>query len=296
MSPTVFKEILYERMYLIRKVEELLLRGFSEGVFAGTVHTCVGQEASAVGVCAALEEGDAVFSNHRGHGHMLALGLPPDKFIFELAGRDGGQCRGLGGSQHIAAPEIGFMGSNGITGGAVPIAVGYALGFKKAGKNNKVVAFFGDGASSQGVVHEAMNMAAVWELPIIFVCENNMYAMSSPAKKFVAGSLTDRARAYGMEAYEVDGNDVEAVLSCTQTCRNAVGPSFIECLTYRFCGHSKSDLCRYRTKEELREWKKKDPIEVYGGEIELERRAVIEGGVKTVLSALALDLGVSDGR
>lgn len=275
---------LYKRMYLIRKTEELILRGFKNKKLKGTSHCCVGQEAVAVGVCFSLAPADVVFSNHRGHGHMMAMGLEPEKLIYEIAGKDDGQCGGLGGSQHIAAPEIGFMGSNGIVGGAVPIAVGYALGLKRLGKKNKVVVFFGDGASNQGVVHEAMNMAAIWNLPIIFVYEDNMYAMSSPSRKFVAGDMFSRAEAYGIDFYDVVGHDVFDIIKATKSARRENGPSLLDCPTYRFCGHSKSDQRKYRTREEEKAWKKDDPLNLLGRDLDDSIRLAIEAEVDKQLA------------
>lgn len=256
---------LYRKMYTIRETEKLLLDGFSKNKFSGTVHTCIGQEAVSAGIMEALKDIDVVFSNHRGHGHMLAKGVPPKKLIYEIASRGEGQCAGLGGSQHVAAPEVGFMGSNGITGGSVPIAVGYALGSRLRGSDFVSVVFFGDGASSQGVVHEAMNMASIWKLPVIFVCENNKYAMSSPSNGFVSGDLTKRAaNGYGILSFKVDGMDAEKIYETAKICRKMAiksGPIFMECLTYRYEGHSKSDRQLYRDKKEVAAWKKKDPIE-----------------------------------
>jgi TPP-dependent pyruvate/acetoin dehydrogenase alpha subunit len=247
---------LYRKMYEIRKTEELIQELFDKGVIKnGTVHLCIGQEAVSVGVSSVLDENDVVFSNHRGHGHMLARGLSPRKLIYEILGKDEGQCSGLGGSQHICAPEIGFMGSNGITGGAVPIAVGYAMAKKLKKEPGISVVYFGDGASSQGVVHEAMNMAAIWKLPILFVYENNKYAMSSPSKDFVAtrpAGIWARFSGYGMHGASVSGMDVLGVEMASYGLvprikgPDSLGPSFLICDTYRFCGHSKSDLQLYR--------------------------------------------------
>jgi len=257
------KKEVYRRMYVIRKTEETVLEAFKKGFMKGTAHLCIGQEAVSVGVCSCLEKEDAVFSNHRGHGHMVAKGVDPEKFLAELMGLDSGLCAGLGGSQHIVDTSVGFMGSNGITGGAVPVAVGYALSQKLSGSDNITVVFLGDGATSQGAVHEAMNLASVFKAPIIFVCENNKYAMSSPADKFVSGSLVSRAEAYGIISWSVDGMSEKSVEIAAYWARKAAlkgKPSFIEAKTYRFCGHSKSDMELYRKKQEVKEWRLVDPI------------------------------------
>lgn len=290
---TVFS--LYEKMYTIRETENLLLDGFSKKLFSGTIHTCIGQEAVSSGVIEALKYGDVIFSNHRGHGHMLAAGLSPDKLVYEIASKDTGQCAGLGGSQHIAAPEIGFMGSNGITGGSVPIAVGHALGNRLANREGISVVFFGDGASSQGAVHEAMNMASIWKLPVIFVCENNMYAMSSPTKNFVSSRLYRRAMyGYNILSMRVDGMNAEEVYRAAVVCRDMtrVGPVYMECETYRYCGHSKSDMQLYRDREEVLKWKKDDPLEKILKNIPPTKSQEIRNKVDTILNAIRKDLGL----
>lgn len=249
---------MYRKMYEIRKTEELIQELYDKGmVKTGTVHLCIGQEAVAVGVSSVLDKYDVVFSNHRGHGHMLARGLSPRKLIYEILGRDEGQCSGLGGSQHICAPEIGFMGSNGITGGAVPTAVGYALAKKLKGEPGISVVYFGDGAANQGAVHEAMNMASIWKLPVLFVYENNRYAMSSPAEKFFSGNMRQRAAGYGLFYGYVDGTRPWSVSDVAGVCRDAC-PSILECATYRLCGHSKSDRKLYVSQEEECLYKRND--------------------------------------
>lgn len=287
---------LYRCMYTIRETEKLLLDGFSKGIFSGTVHTCVGQEAVSAGIMEAFRGAAAVFSNHRGHGHMISSGLSPEKLIYEVASIDEGQCAGLGGSQHIAAPDIGFMGSNGITGGSVPIAVGHAFGKRLLGGSVPSVVFFGDGATSQGVVHEAMNMASIWKLPVLFVCENNCYAMSSPKDKFVSYDLTSRAAGgYGMVSTKVDGMDAEKIYKHAINCRDnflAEGPVFMECLTYRYSGHSKSDRQLYRSRKEVKEWKERDPIKKICAKIDPIKVESIKNGVDSDLSVLRDKLGI----
>jgi TPP-dependent pyruvate/acetoin dehydrogenase alpha subunit len=247
-------------MLKIRMAEEWILRKLASKELSGTAHTCIGQEAVAVGVCHALEKEDAVFSNHRGHGHMIAKGMSIKSVLCEIAGLDQGACGGLGGSQHIAQPSIGFFGSNGIVGGGVPVATGYAMALKSKNLPYKSVVFFGDGASNQGVVYEAMNMAVIWQLPVMFICENNLYGMSAPAQKFVAGSLVRRAESFGIFSYQTNGMSVSSVYEIVQEARRKIGPTFIEAMTYRFCGHSKSDQEAYRSKSEVEQWRKKDPL------------------------------------
>ncbi len=275
-NPSLAAAVRWGRMLLIRRFEETVARLLAERKLGGTTHLCIGQEAVAVGVCGAMERRDQVVSNHRGHGHLLAKGGDPALLLAELAGRVGGYCRGKGGSQHVAVPEIGFMGSNGITGGGLPIALGLALAAKRSDENRVVVSMFGDGACTTGNFHECLNLATLWRVPLIFCCENNLYAMSQPVKEGVsAGSPVNWARAYGsMPVATVDGNDVEAVrgayLRLADDVRRGGGPAFLECLTYRLCGHSRSDARLYRTREEEDAWKERDPIQRCGDSLRKE--------------------------
>jgi len=255
----------YRKLLLIRRFEERVQELFGRGRIAGTCHLCIGQEAVAVGVCGALAAGDQVVSCHRGHGHLLAMGGDPARLMGELMGREIGYCRGRGGSQHLSASQIGFLGTNGITGGGIPIATGAALSARQRRTGAAVVCFFGDGATNQGTFHESLNMASLWKLPILYVCENNGYAMSMPVTRAIAGGeILDRARAYAMRAERVDGMDAEAIEKAAADAlahaRSGKGPAFIEAMTYRFCGHSKSDRLVYRTREEEAEWRKRDPV------------------------------------
>jgi TPP-dependent pyruvate/acetoin dehydrogenase alpha subunit len=268
MPPTDDPDVLlgcYRRMLLIRRFEETLDELFRGGSIPGTTHLCAGQEAVAVGACAALEPDDQVLSNHRGHGHFLAKGGDPRRIMAELFGKVDGYSAGRGGSQHMAHFPIGFLGSNGITGGTIPIATGAALSAKVQRSGRVVLAFFGEGASNQGTFHESLNMGAAWDLPVIYLCENNIYAMStaiSEVSKVV--HIADRAAAYGMPGETVDGNDFlavrESVTRAAEQAREGRGPTLIEANTYRYYGHSKSDLREYRTDAEEREWRAKDPI------------------------------------
>ncbi|HIE50788.1 MAG TPA: thiamine pyrophosphate-dependent dehydrogenase E1 component subunit alpha [Armatimonadetes bacterium] len=253
-------------MLLIRRFEERVLELFGEGLIKGTAHPCVGQEAVAVGACAALRPGDYVTSTHRGHGHLLAKGGDPRRLMAELFGKATGYSRGRGGSQHVAAFDLGFLGSNGITGGGLPIATGAALALKMRRESRIVLAFFGDGATGQGTFHESLNLGAVWKLPIVYLCENNLYAMGTHIRYTCpVPNVADRAAAYGMPGVIVDGNDVlavrEVVREAVDRARRGEGPTLIEAKTYRLLGHSKGDTDRpYRTREEEAQWWARDPI------------------------------------
>lgn len=245
----------YERMVLIRRFEETVEQLFSQGRIAGTAHTCIGQEAVAVGVVWALMDCDALTSTHRGHGHFLARGADPGRLMAELFGRVTGYSRGRGGSQMMMESTLGFYGSNGITGAGMPFATGLALDSRLRGTGRVVVSFFGDGASSQGVVHESLNLAALWRLPLLAVCEWNGYAMSTPAVHGVSvPRVKDRAAAYGIPGVSVDGNDVEVVHAAArelvERARQGEGPALLECRTYRLSGHSRGDPRVYRDREE----------------------------------------------
>ena len=253
------------KMYLIRKFEEGAEDSYTRGLIHGTMHLCIGQEASSVGTCLALADGDRITSTHRGHGHCLAKGADVGKMFAEFFGKESGYCRGRGGSMHIADPSGGNLGANGIVGGGIPIAVGAALSAKRLGTGDVTLCFFGDGANNEGAFHEALNIARVWTLPVVFVCENNRYGMSTSTLRSTAvKSIATRAGAYDMPGVSVDGNDVsavaEAVHDAVVRARGGAGPSLIESMTYRWRGHSKSDRNRYRSKEEIDEWQARDPI------------------------------------
>ena len=256
----------YETMVFIRAFEERLNEMFLQGIVAGTTHLCIGQEACSVGMCHALREPDCLFSNHRGHGHLLARGAEPHRLMAEIFGQPHGFSGGRGGSQHIAVKAINFLGTHGITAGTMPLATGAALHKKRTGEPGVAVVFFGEGASGEGVFHESLNMAAIWKLPAIYVCENNLYAMSTSHEKYSpVPDVADRARAYGMHAEVVDGNDVEAVAEAAARARErATGadgePVFLELKTFRQSGHSRGDACVYRTREEEAAWAARDPI------------------------------------
>ncbi|MFZ9284293.1 MAG: thiamine pyrophosphate-dependent dehydrogenase E1 component subunit alpha, partial [Candidatus Nanopelagicales bacterium] len=254
-----------ESMLAIRSFEEAVDGLFARGLMHGTMHLSIGQEASATGICAALKPTDYITSTHRGHGHCIAKGADLTRMMAELLAKQTGYCRGRGGSMHIADTKTRNLGANGIVAGGIPIAAGAALAQKMRGETNVVVSFFGDGATNEGAFHEALNLAAIWDLPVIFVCENNKYGMSNSTELSMrVEKISDRALAYGMVGVTVDGNDVnevyQAAVTAVERARSGKGPTLIECETYRWKGHSKSDKNLYRTKEEIDEWKAKDPI------------------------------------
>lgn len=287
-------ESLYTTMVKIRRFDEKTVELFLAGLVKGTAHSYVGQEAVAAGACAALREDDYIVGNHRGHGHCLAKGARVDRMMAELMGRVDGYCRGLGGSMHIAALDQNILGCNGIVAAGLPIGCGAALAAKLAATNRVVVTFFGDGGANQGVTHESMNLAAVWKLPVIFLCENNQYALSTSAKRTTAGeSVAARAAAYGMPGVRVDGNDVlavhDAVAAAVTRARAGEGPSVIEAVTYRWGGHSmRSNLPDYRTKEEEREWIERDAIARFGRA--LEERGVPAMRLKELAESVEIEL------
>ena len=263
-SPERLKDALL-KMVLIRKFEEGAEESYMRGLIHGTMHLSIGQEASAVASCMALSNEDKITSTHRGHGHCIAKGADVGKMFAEFFGKETGYCKGRGGSMHIADVEKGNLGANGIVGGGLPIAVGAALSAKRLGTGEVTVCFFGDGANNEGAFHEALNMAAIWKLPVVFICENNQYGMSTSIERSTAVKhVAERATAYAMPGVTVDGNDfsaiTEAVDSAVARARAGDGPSLVENLTYRWRGHSKSDRNRYRTREEIAEWQACDPV------------------------------------
>lgn len=258
------KEMLLQ-MYLIRAFEEEADELYARGKVHGTMHLSIGQEAMAVGAIAALRPEDYILSTHRGHGHCIAKGADVKIMMAEFMGKETGYCRGRGGSMHIADLEGGNLGANGVVGGGIGMAVGAGLSIKMRATGQVILCFFGDGAANRGIFHEALNMAAIWTLPVVYVCENNQYGMSmSVARAFPIEDIAARAAAYNMPGVVIDGNDVlavyEATLEAVERARGGGGPSLIEGKTYRWKGHSKSDQERYRTKEEIEEWKERCPI------------------------------------
>ena len=262
----------YRTMLVIRFFEEKVESLFAEGKIGGTTHTAAGQEAVAVGACAALRKDDYVTSTHRGHGHLIARGGDPRRIMAELFGKAAGYSRGRGGSQLMMDLSLGFLGSNGITGGGLPIATGAALSSVLKKNGRVALCFFGDGASNQGTFHESLNLAGLWKLPVVYVCENNLYAMSTPVcQGMPISDIAVRASSYGFSGLVVDGNDVlavrEAVAAACARARRREGPTLIECKTYRFSGHSRGDPRAYRTREEEAAWREKDPLVRCKGEL-----------------------------
>ena len=263
-GPDKLKDAL-RKMLLIRKFEETAEQSYMRGLTHGTAHLSIGQEASAVGACMPLSDDDKITSTHRGHGHCIAKGADPARMFAEFFGKETGYCRGRGGSMHIADISKGNLGANGIVGGGIPIAVGAALSAKQLKTGTVALSFFGDGANNEGVFHESLNMASIWNLPVVFFCENNQYGMStSTAQSTAVKSIADRASAYSMPGVVVDGNDFSAVAEASDKAvaraREGLGPTLVESVTYRFRGHSRSDRNRYRTGEEIQEWMQQDPI------------------------------------
>jgi len=261
---------IYRMMHLIRRFEERVAECFAAGEIPGFIHLCVGQEAPPAAVCALLAPADLVSATHRGHGQCLAKGADPRRVMAELFGRATGYCRGKGGSMHLCDMEHGVLGTNGVVGASLPIAVGTALASRIRGSRQVTAAFFGDGAANTGAVHEALNLASVWDLPVVFVCENNGYAEFTPQSVHTkAGSIAERAAAYRMRGVRVDGNDVPALFAAAaeavDLARSGRGPTLIEAMTYRFRGHHEGDPMAYRQKAELEEWRAKDAIPRFRG-------------------------------
>ncbi|HTF22528.1 MAG TPA: thiamine pyrophosphate-dependent dehydrogenase E1 component subunit alpha [Candidatus Limnocylindria bacterium] len=258
---------MYRRMVMIREFEDQVNELYTRALMPGLAHLYVGQEAVAVGICEALQSTDYITSTHRGHGHCVAKGASPDRMFAELLGKEAGYCRGKGGSMHIADPATGNLGANAIVGGSAGIATGAALSSKRLGTGKVAVCFFGEGALGQGVLYEVMNLAALWRLPVIYVCENNLYTEYTHYSETTAGDILARGTAFGVRAEGVDGQDVRAVYATAQRlverARQGEGPAFLVCETYRYTGHHVGDINReyYRPKQEEQEWKtKRDPI------------------------------------
>jgi acetoin:2,6-dichlorophenolindophenol oxidoreductase subunit alpha len=296
---------MYRQMAKIRAFEEQVNELYKGAKMPGLAHLYVGEEAVAVGVCEALRRDDVITSTHRGHGHCLAKGATVDRMFAELLGKEAGYCRGKGGSMHIADQDTGNLGANAIVGGSAGIATGAALSAKMRGTDQVAVCFFGDGALGQGLLYEAMNMAALWALPVIYVCENNLYGEYTPGSETIAGEILGRARAFGIHAETIDGQDVQLVhttmLRLVERARRGEGPAFLECKTYRYYGHHVGDVNReYRTREEEKEWMTKhDPLLTLAARLTAQKlvdgdaferivadvKAEIEKGVEFALAA-----------
>jgi pyruvate dehydrogenase E1 component alpha subunit len=282
-----FWEQLYRTLYTIRTFETQCVKLYRQGLIIGYFHPYLGEEAIAAGVCAALRDDDYIVSTHRGHGHCIARGGELRKMVAEVLGREDGYCRGRGGSMHIADVTKGNMGANGIVGAGIPLGVGAALGVSVRGGDQVVAIFFSDGAANNGVFAESLNLAAIWDLPVVFVLENNHYAVSSPIEEMSRiPDLYRRAEGYGVPASAVDGNDVLAVYEKTQEaielCRAGKGPVLIETKTYRHGGHHVNDPGAYMPKDRLEQYKARDPVK-------LGRRYLIERGDFTEEQVLSLE-------
>lgn len=273
----------YRTMVRIRTFEEKLDELFRKGALPGFVHLYIGEEAVATGICAALGKDDKISSTHRGHGHLIAKGAEPEKMMAELLGKSTGYCRGRGGSMHIVDFDLGIIGTNGIVGGGIPIAAGAAWGDAYLGRDTVTVAFFGDGAANQGVLLEAMNLAAVWKAPVIFVCENNLYGEWTRTDELTAGKIHERGVPLGIPGVEVDGNDVRAVhaaaVEAVARARAGEGPTLIEARTYRWSGHNLGEEAfagDYRPLEEQQHWRARDPLPSFARVLEQEGSATRE--------------------
>ncbi len=277
---------LYERMFLIRAFEGRIKLLFLEGSMPGTIHQGEGQEACCVGVCAALNPDDFITSTHRPHGHALAKGLSPREMLAELFGRRTGCCRGKGGSMHMGNMQKGMAPAIAIVGGGIPLAAGMALAFKMKGTAQVVACFFGEGANNEGAFHEGINLAAIWDLPAVFVCENNLYGASTRIDLVMKPKhVADRAAAYGIRGETVDGNNVLAVYQAAKEavrqCRDGRGPVLLELLTYRRSGQSRRDPAHYQPREEKEHWFGRDPLEIHKRAI-LQRDDIAEADIEAI--------------
>jgi len=280
----------YKVMYRIRRFEQETFEFYKKGLMPGLAHLYLGQEGIAAGACAALEERDFIGSTHRGHGHLVARGADLNRMMAELLGKGTGYSKGKGGSMHIMAMDKGILGANGIVGGEIPIATGAAYSSKYRGTDEVTIAFFGDGATNEGTFHESVNMAAAWDLPIIFLIENNLYGISVDIRRVVKEpKLSLRATGYGIQGLTIDGNDVELVYKTVKKAadkaRKGDGPTLIECLTYRWQGHHVGDPGEYRPPEEVAAWKERDPIGL------LEARGILsEAEIKEIIDSVEAEI------
>ncbi len=288
---------LLKTMLLSRRFEESVNEMFMKGMIHGTTHLGIGQEALHAGVSSALGKKDWIIPTHRGHGHCLAKGSTIEEMMSELFATEQGLCKGLGGSMHLMDVKNRNLGNSGVVAGALPLAVGMGLAVKMQKRDEALVAFFGDAGSNQGMTHEAMNLAAIWKLPIIFLCENNMYGMSIPAKYGVSiENIADRGAGYGIKSLIIDGNNVEEVFhtieEATQYVKSGKGPMLIEAKTYRWLGHSKSDQRKYRTKEEEVDWKLRCPIENFKAKM-IEAKFITESEFESLKQEVEKEIGTA---
>lgn len=286
---------MYRKMMEIRQFEEAASDLYQRGELPGFLHLYIGEEATAVGVCANLNDDDYITSTHRGHGHLIAKGGKRNRMMAELFARTTGYCKGKGGSMHIADISLGILGANGVVGAGIPIATGAALSAKMRGAKQVAVSFFGDGATNQGVFHESLNLAAVWELPVVFVCENNQFGMGTPQREHQkVTDISIRATSYGMPGKRVDGNNIfevyDAAHEAVERARAGQGPTLIDCNTYRFRGHHIGDPgTSYRERAEVEEWMKRDPIERLK-KVLLEEEGIDESDLEVIDNELREDL------
>ncbi|MDI6690758.1 MAG: thiamine pyrophosphate-dependent dehydrogenase E1 component subunit alpha [Candidatus Bathyarchaeota archaeon] len=285
---------MFRKMLEIRFFEEKVFDLYAQNLVPGTIHLYTGEEAVAVGVCAALEKTDYVTSTHRGHGHCIAKGADLKRTMAEILGKRTGYCKGKGGSMHIADFSIGMLGATAVVGAGMPIAVGAGLSIKLRKTRQVVACFFGEGASNQGTFHEGINMASIWRLPVIFICENNLYAMGTHQSRVMnIENIADRALAYGIPGVIADGNDVLAVyekaLQAVERARKGEGPTLIECKTYRHKGHSRVDPAKYRPKAEVEEWLAKDPIKRFKEKL-LQEGVLIQVEVQKIEREVAAEI------
>ena len=285
---------MYRKMLEIRRFEEKVYDLYGRNLVPGTIHLYAGQEAVAVGVCANLERDDYITSTHRGHGHCIAKGARLDKIMAEILGKKTGYCKGKGGSMHIADFKVGMLGATAVVGAGIPIAAGAGLSIKLRRTAQVVACFFGEGASNQGTFHEGINMASTWALPVLFVCENNLYAMGTRQSRVMnIANVADRAAAYGIPGKAVDGNDVLAVYEVAREAvgraRRGEGPTLIECKTYRQKGHSRFDPATYRPEDEVKRWLEKDPIQRLKTRL-LKDNVLTEQKAKEIEDAIAAEV------
>jgi TPP-dependent pyruvate/acetoin dehydrogenase alpha subunit len=293
---------LYERMVMIRQFEERVKLLFLEGQMPGTIHQSQGQEACAVGICSALQAGDMITSTHRPHGHALAKGLTPEEILLELFGKAAGCCKGKGGSMHIGNMRKGMVPAIAIVGGGIPLAAGMALAFKMRKEPHVVACFFGEGATNEGAFHEGVNLASIWSLPVVYVCENNLYGASTAISKVTRKErVSQRAENYGIQGRTVDGNDVlavyEAASQAVEACRGGDGPVLLELLTYRRTGHSRRDPCHYQPTDEQEYWFQRDPIVLFR-RVLLDHQVAIEPELTALESRIeqTIEAGVEVAR
>lgn len=285
-------ETLYTNMWKIRRFEEEVFEFYKTGKMAGLAHLYIGEEAVAAGACAAIEARDYLASTHRGHGHLIARGADTKRMMAEILGKETGYSKGKGGSMHIMAMDLGILGANGIVGGGIPIATGAGYSAKYRGTDQVTLCFFGDGAANEGTFHESINMAAAWDLPVVYIIENNLYGITVDSRRVTREhDLAKRALGYGIPGYTIDGNDVlvvyETVKKAVNDARQGKGPSIVECKTYRYHGHNGSDPGTYRPPEELAAWKARDPLDIFLSKGLLDEKTVstIQANVEDEIQA-----------